>query len=213
MDVCIHFYGHVCGHVYGHVYDHVHRMFGTKFAKVTELYVRWEYAGGCACECTLVCTFTCAFCLVVAAKQTKKIAALNVLLKRQKPAGSVLECDVSERRAVSDISELVDGARVWHYRRGEGTLVWRFEVGREDKQHLQHGLTIQIKTVNIDQMGKHRSTEDVWRAGRQAGRWMDRWSGRRKTGRQEQIVAWNRLIHTYTMDRYSVSYDNGELHS
>ena len=92
-------------------------MFGAKFAKVAELYARWEYA----------------------AKQQKKVAALEILRMKVDLAGTMLECDaadvVSTRQAVADVSELVDGARVWHYKRGEGVLFWRFEVGREAKQY------------------------------------------------------------------------------
>ena len=99
------------------------------FMQVTDLYVRWEYA----------------------AKQAKKVAALLVLKKKATPAGSVLEADaaemVSTRRAITDISELVDGARVWHYKRGEGVLFWRFEVGREDKQYPHHKLVTQMKRL------------------------------------------------------------------
>ena len=78
------------------------------FMQVTDLYVRWEYA----------------------AKQAKKVAALLVLKKKATPAGSVLEADaaemVSTRRAITDISELVDGARVaLQARRGGAVLALR----------------------------------------------------------------------------------------
>ena len=73
-------------------------MAGAKFAKVAELYLRWEYE----------------------AKQKKKIAVLFVLKVKEAPSGNVLAKGmVSTRRAVTDVSELVDGARVWHYQRGE----------------------------------------------------------------------------------------------
>ena len=86
--------------------------FGAKFAKATQLYACWEYV----------------------AKQTKKIAALRAL-----QTDTQSQCHlVPRRQAVSKISDLVDGARVWHYSRGEGTLFWRFEIGREDKQYLSY---------------------------------------------------------------------------
>ena len=98
------------------------------FSKVTDLYARWEYA----------------------AKQTKKVAALHALKIKTHSAGIACEGgteEVSTRRAFTNISELVDGMRVWHYKRGEGTLIWHFEVGREDKQYPHHKLVTQMKRL------------------------------------------------------------------
>ena len=91
---------------------------GAKFTKVVELYSRWKYQ----------------------AKQKKKIEALSIVLIANETPGNVSETEmVSTRRAVTDVSELVDGARIWHCQRGEGTLVWWFDVGREDKQYTCAG--------------------------------------------------------------------------
>ena len=98
--------------------------------------------------------------MFVSSLRTKKVAALHALKIKTHSAGIACEGgteEVSTRRAFTNISELVDGLRVWHYKRGKGMLVWHFEVGREDKQYPLNGFRrVPRQIKNTQDAGRER---------------------------------------------------------